>query len=91
MHAHDQISAEVSYLAPINTSGLLYCLVWISVAKWWWVQQAFPKSAILTLNPFSSFGPLSKISLLLITLKRSLILFFYFFLITEGFAYYNFL
>jgi hypothetical protein len=52
MHASDHISAERLYFEPVKTSGPLYCLVWISVAKWWCYQQAFPKSAILTLNPF---------------------------------------
>lgn len=62
MQANDHMSAERLYFEPVNTSGPLYCLVWISVAKWWCYQQALPKSAILTLKPFSSFGPLSRTS-----------------------------
>ena len=60
MQAKDHISAERLYFDPNRTSGLLYCLVWISVAKWWCSQQAFPKSAILTLNP--SVNPPSTLS-----------------------------
>lgn len=51
MQAKDHISAVRLYLEPVKTSGPLYCLVWISVAKWWCYQQALPKSAIFTLNP----------------------------------------
>lgn len=59
MQARDHMSAVRLYLDPVKTSGPLYCLVWIYVAKWWCYQHAFPRSAILTLNPFSSLGPLS--------------------------------
>ena len=40
------------------TSGDLYCLVWMIWAKWWYVQQPFPRSAIFSLKLSSSFGPL---------------------------------
>ena len=63
MQAKDHISADRLYFEPVKTSGPRYCRVWISVAKWWCYQQALPKSAILTLNPSSSFGPLSITSL----------------------------
>lgn len=43
-----QTSVLAPHFAPRITSGLLYCLVWISSVKWWFVQQAFPRSAILT-------------------------------------------
>lgn len=75
IHAKDHISALRLYLEPVSTSGPLYCLVWISVAKWWCSQQAFPRSAILTLNPFSSLGPLSRTSLVWKAEKSSAILF----------------
>jgi hypothetical protein len=52
MQAKDHISAERLYFDPVKTSGPLYCRVWIYVAKWWCYQQAFPRSAIFTLNPF---------------------------------------
>jgi hypothetical protein len=63
-------------LEPVNTSGPLYCLVWISVAKWWCYQQAFPKSAIFTLNPFYSLGPLSMTNLVSNALNSCLIFFY---------------
>lgn len=44
-----QTSVLAPHLAPRITSGDLYCLVWISSVKWWFTQQALPKSAILTL------------------------------------------
>mmetsp|Transcript_69546 Transcript_69546/g.104982 ORF Transcript_69546/g.104982 Transcript_69546/m.104982 type:complete len:236 (+) Transcript_69546:1809-2516(+) len=40
------MSADVSYLLPIRTSGARYCLVWMSSLKWRCVQQAFPRSTI---------------------------------------------
>jgi len=58
IQARDHISAVKLYFDPRRTYGPLYWRVCISVAKWWCSQQAFPKSAILTLNPFSSLGPL---------------------------------
>ncbi len=63
MQANDHISADRLYFDPVKTYGPRYWRVWISVAKWWCSQHAFPKSAILTLNPSSSFGPLSRTSL----------------------------
>lgn len=63
IHAKDHISADRLYFDPVRTYGPRYCRVWIYVAKWWCYQHAFPKSAILTLNPSYSFGPLSKTSL----------------------------
>ncbi len=57
IQAKDHISAEVPYLAPIMTSGDLYCLVWISVEKWWYDQQPLPKSQIFSRNDSSNFGP----------------------------------
>jgi len=75
MQARDHMSAVRLYFDPVSTSGPLYCLVWISVAKWWCYQQAFPRSAILTLKPFSSLGPLSRTSLVEKALKRSLMVF----------------
>lgn len=62
IQANDHMSADKLYFDPVNTSGPRYWRVWISVAKWWCYQQALPKSAILTLNPSSSFGPLSSTS-----------------------------
>lgn len=50
IQANDHISALRLYFDPRSTSGLRYCLVWIYVAKWWCSQQAFPRSAILTLT-----------------------------------------
>lgn len=72
IQAKDHISADKLYFDPVSTSGPRYCLVWISVAKWWCYQQAFPRSAIFTLNPFSNKGPLLKASLVSKALKRSL-------------------
>ena len=43
-----QTSVLAPHFAPNMTSGERYCLVWISFVKWWPVQHAFPKSAILT-------------------------------------------
>jgi hypothetical protein len=76
MQARDHMSALRLYLDPVRTSGPRYCRVWISVAKWWCYQQAFPRSAIFTLNPFYSLGPLSRISLVRKAEKRSLTDFF---------------
>ena len=75
MQAKDHISADKLYFDPVSTSGPRYCLVWISVAKWWCSQQAFPRSAILTLKPFSNLGPLSRTSLVSKALKSSFTLF----------------
>jgi hypothetical protein len=73
MHAKDHKSAEVLYFEPSKTSGPLYWRVCIYVAKWWCIQQALPRSAIFTLKPFSSFGPLSKTSLVSKALNNSFI------------------
>ena len=73
IHAKDHISALKLYFDPVKTSGPRYCLVWISVAKWWCYQQAFPRSAIFTLKPFSSFGPLSRTSLVENALNSSFV------------------
>jgi hypothetical protein len=58
MHARDHMSDEALYFAPIKTSGDLYCLVYIYVEKWWYVQQPFPKSQIFSLTFSSIFAPL---------------------------------
>lgn len=50
MQAKLHISAEALYLLPIKTSGERYYLVCMRVEKWWWIQQAFPKSAIFILK-----------------------------------------
>ena len=42
-------SVLAPHLAPRITSGERYWRVWISLVKWWFTQQAFPRSAILTL------------------------------------------
>lgn len=42
-------SVLAPHFEPSITSGDRYCLVWISFVKWWFTQQALPKSAILTL------------------------------------------
>ena len=99
IQAKDHISALRLYLEPVNTSGPRYCLVWISVAKWWCSQQALPKSAIFTLNPSSSLGPLSRTSFVsnaeksyLAVLWFVLLLFFYWlalFLISSSPFYYH--
>lgn len=50
-------SVLAPHFEPSITSGDRYCLVWISFVKWWFTQQALPRSAILTLmtsNPKSS-------------------------------------
>lgn len=44
-----QTSVLAPHLAPRMTSGDRYCLVWMSLVKWWLTQQALPRSAILTL------------------------------------------
>lgn len=44
-----QTSVLAPHFAPRITSGERYCLVWMSFVKWWFTQQAFPRSAILTL------------------------------------------
>lgn len=88
------MSAVKLYFDPVKTYGPLYCLVWISVAKWWCSQQAFPKSAIFTLNPFYNLGPLSKISFVLKAENSYLTVFFGFltiivyFLISETYSFY---
>lgn len=51
------MSAEHPYSAPIITSGDRYCLVCICGVKWWYVQQALPRSTILTWTPSSILGP----------------------------------
>lgn len=43
-----QTSVLAPHLLPRITSGDLYCLVWMSLVKWWPTQQALPRSAILT-------------------------------------------
>jgi hypothetical protein len=42
-------SVLAPHFAPNITSGDRYCLVWMSLVKWWLTQQALPRSAILTL------------------------------------------
>lgn len=42
-------SVLAPHFEPSITSGDRYCLVWISFVKWWFTQQALPRSAILTL------------------------------------------
>jgi hypothetical protein len=42
-------SVLAPHLAPRMTSGERYWRVWMSLVKWWLTQQAFPRSAILTL------------------------------------------
>ncbi len=42
-------SVLAPHLAPRITSGERYWRVWMSLVKWWFTQQAFPRSAILTL------------------------------------------
>lgn len=42
-------SVLAPHFAPRITSGERYCLVWMSFVKWWFTQQALPRSAILTL------------------------------------------
>lgn len=44
-----QTSVLAPHFEPSITSGERYCLVWISFVKWWFTQQALPRSAILTL------------------------------------------
>lgn len=56
MQAMLQVSVLAPHLEPNMTSGDLYCLVWISLVKWWLVQQALPKSAILTLMISLGYG-----------------------------------
>lgn len=43
-----QTSVLAPHLLPRITSGDLYCLVWMSLVKWWPTQHALPRSAILT-------------------------------------------
>ena len=43
-----QTSVLAPHLAPRITSGDRYCLVWMSLVKWWFTQHALPRSAILT-------------------------------------------
>lgn len=50
-------SVLAPHFAPRMTSGDRYCRVWMSLVKWWLTQQAFPRSAILTLI-FSNAGSL---------------------------------
>jgi hypothetical protein len=50
-------SVLAPHFAPRITSGDRYCRVWMSLVKWWLTQQAFPRSAILTLI-FSNAGSL---------------------------------
>ena len=54
IQARDQISASGPYGKHIIASGDLYCLVWISSVKCLSTQQAFPRSAILTIVTGSS-------------------------------------
>lgn len=49
MAAMLQTSVLAPHLDPRITSGERYCLVWISLVKWWLTQHALPRSAILTL------------------------------------------
>lgn len=49
-----QTSVLAPHLAPRMTSGDLYCLVWMSLVKWWFTQHALPRSAILTLMMLTS-------------------------------------
>ena len=49
MAAMLQTSVLAPHLAPRITSGDRYCLVWMSLVKWWFTQHALPRSAILTL------------------------------------------
>ena len=46
-------SVLAPHFEPSITSGDRYCLVWISFVKWWFTQQALPRSAILTLMTLS--------------------------------------
>mmetsp|Transcript_5190 Transcript_5190/g.13972 ORF Transcript_5190/g.13972 Transcript_5190/m.13972 type:complete len:236 (-) Transcript_5190:693-1400(-) len=46
----DHMSADVSYLEPIKTSGARYCLVWMSSLKCRCVQHAFPRSTMTDLD-----------------------------------------
>jgi hypothetical protein len=48
MAAMLQTSVLAPHLAPRITSGERYCRVWMSLVKWWFTQQALPRSAILT-------------------------------------------
>lgn len=56
MQAMLQTSVLAPHLAPRMTSGDRYCLVWMSFVKWWFVQHAFPRSAILTLITSKACG-----------------------------------
>lgn len=51
-----QTSVLAPHLAPSMTSGERYCLVWMSLVKWWFVQHALPRSAILTLMMSNGFA-----------------------------------
>jgi hypothetical protein len=82
IHAILQISVLAPHLAPRITSGDRYCRVWMSFVKCWFVQQAFPKSAILTdmipISGNSSFSPdlssvIPDISLAIASLMRFLL------------------
>ena len=82
IQANDHISALKLYFEPVKTSGPRYCLVWISVAKWWCYQQALPKSAIFTLKPYSSLGPLSRTSLVSNAEKSYFAVFYFLFFLS---------